>query len=199
MSKRSPKKKESLPTSLPPPPTVSSRLSSLPTRTQPTNTVKPTPVVTTRPTPPVKISAKEPERITTQSARPRKIDDGDDDDDSDSDDSDWDLSEDGIDDEFAEHIYDFIKEQKKTDPSNKPLYNYMTRVFDDKEEFDEKKLDSLGIDRVMDTLSAKFTQYMINDGGESSPKLLTKDVLITYLDAGLDDNFEDDGWIVKDE
>jgi hypothetical protein len=40
---------------------------------------------------------------------------------SDSDDSDWDLSEDGIDDEFAEHIYDFIKEQKKTDPSNKPL------------------------------------------------------------------------------
>jgi len=40
---------------------------------------------------------------------------------------------------------------------------------------------------------------MINDGGESSPKLLTKNVLITYLDAGLDDNFEDDGWIVKDE
>ena len=196
MSKRSPKKKESLPTSLPPPPTVSSRLSSLPSRTQPTNSVKPTPVVTTRTTLPVKISAREPERMTTQSARPRKIDDEDDDD---SDDSDWNLSDDGIDDEFAENIYDFIKRKQKSDVSNKPLYNYMKKVFDDKEEFDEKKLDALGIDRVMDELSESFAQYMKEEGGESSPKRLTKDVLIAYLDAGLDDGFEDDGWIVKDE
>lgn len=187
MSKRSPKipKKESLP---PPPPTVSSRLSSLPTRTQPTSSVKPTSVLTTRPTPPVKISSQ-----------PRKIDDEDDDDSDESDDSDWDLSEDGIDDEYAEHIYDFIKKKQKTDSSNKPLYTYMKKVFDDKEEFDEKKLDALGIDKVMDELSVTFAQYMKDDGGEGSPKPLTKDTLVAYLDAGLDDGFEDDGWIVKDE
>ena len=189
MSKRSPKipKKESLPA---PPPTVSSRLSSLPIRSTATPAVissKPTPtILTPRPTPPVKISSKEPQRITT-------IDD-------ESDDSDWDLDSDGIDDAYAEHLYDFFKEQKKSDPSNKALYIYIVKVLDDKEDFDETKLDVLGIDRVIDTLSTKFAQYMKeeDDGGESS-KPLTKDVLITYLDAGLDDNFEDDGWIVKDE
>lgn len=185
MSKRSPKlpKKESLPA---PPPTVSSRLSS--------STIQPTPrqpaVLTTRPAPPVK---REPQRITT---RPSESDDEEDE----SDDSDWDLDEDGIDDTYAEHVFDFIKQQRKSDPSNKALYNYIVKVFDDKEDFDEKKLDALGIDRVMDTLSTRFAQYMKEeDGGGESFKPLTKDVLVTYLDAGLDDNFEEDGWIVKDE
>ena len=198
MSKRSPKipKKESLPAPPPvAPPTVSSRLSSLPTRTQPTISVKPTPVLTSRPTPPVKISSREPQRIAT---RPSESDD---EEDESSDDSDWDLDEDGIDDAYAEHLYDFVKEQKKSDPSNKALYIYIVKVLDDKEEFDENKLDALGIDKVMDTLSTRFAQYMKTEdgGGESSPKPLTKDVLVTYLEAGLDDNFEDDGWIVKDE
>ena len=195
MSKRSPKlpKKESLSA---PPPSVSSRLSSLPIRstpTPPTVSAKPAPVLTTRPTPPVKISSREPQRITT---RPSESDDEEDE----SDDSDWDLDEDGIDDAYAEHLYDFFRQQKKSDSSNKALYNYIVKVFDDKEDFDEKKLDALGIDRVIDTLSTRFAQYMKEeDVGGKSFKPLTKDVLVTYLDAGLDDNFEDDGWIVKDE
>lgn len=197
MSKRSPKapKKESLPPKKDavPPPTVSSRLSSLSIGSTPT----PMPPTRSTPTPmPLSRDGREPSRITTQSTRPKpsEIDDGDDDSD-----SDWNLEDDGIDDAYAEHLYDFFKEQKKIDTGNKALYTYIIKVFDDKEDFDEHKLDGLGIDRVIDTLSTKFTQYMKEDGGEESFKPLTKDILIDYLEAGLDDNFEDDGWIVKDE
>ena len=124
-------------------------------------------------------------------------------DDEDSDDSMWD-EDDGIDDEYAENLYDFMKHLKKTETGPlKALYSYIVKVFEDKEVLDEKKLDRLGIDDAIGTLKTKFNAWLdklaTEDGSSKSTKQLTKELLVEYMEAGLNDNFEDDGWILKDE
>ena len=113
-------------------------------------------------------------------------------------DSDWSVNEDGIDDDLAECLYDFFKDEKKSDKINSDVYSYILNVMEDKEEYDPDNSKIVKLKALLPAINIKFKNYYreIEDGAKA-PELTMK-LLEKYMDAGLDDDYEDDGWIVND-
>ena len=119
-----------------------------------------------------------------------------------SDDEDWNFDEDGLDESLAENLHDFFKQQKKTtDATKKKIYTYLYNTMDKKNdaEYDSNDLTKLGIDAILPSLNTDLNAYYKEEGFDETPPLITKDFLDRYLDYGIDDDYEEDGWIIKDE
>lgn len=102
----------------------------------------------------------------------------------------------GIDFDFADMLYDFFKKEN-INGENKKLYSYIVDVFENKKHFDEEILDKLGIDKVIHDLDLKFKIFLKENEYENLYPPLTREILDIYLDVNLDQEYEDDGWVVK--
>ena len=101
----------------------------------------------------------------------------------------------GIDFDFADMLYDFFRKEK-INGENKKLYSYIVDVFENKTFFDEEILDNLGIDKVINDLDAKFKLFLKENEYENCYPPITREILDIYLDVNLDQDYEDDGWVV---
>lgn len=109
-------------------------------------------------------------------------------------------SENDFDAELAFSIYDFIKYKRRhTKDTTKLIYKYIIQVFDDEKEYSKEKLERLGIDKVMNTLTFEFDGWFKTEEYACEYQPLKKELLLKYLDCGICDEYEDDGWLVKDE
>ena len=110
-------------------------------------------------------------------------------------------SENDFDAELAFSIYDFIKYKRRhtKDTTTKLIYKYIIQVFDDEKEYNKEKLERLGIDKVMHTLTLEFDGWFKTEEYTCEYQPLKKELLLTYLDCGICDEYEDDGWLVNDE
>ena len=109
-------------------------------------------------------------------------------------------SENDFDEELAFSIYDFIKYKRRhTKDNTKLLYKYIIKVFDDEKEYSKEKLERLGIDKVMNILTFEFDGWFKTEEYECQYKPLRKELLIKYLECGISDDYEEDGWLVNDE
>lgn len=119
------------------------------------------------------------------------------------DDEDWNFDEEGIDENLAEILNDFFKDQKKTtDVTKKKIYTYLYNTMEKKgdDEYDGNDLTKLGIDAVLPSLNNDLRAYYREEGFDETPPVITRDLLDKYLDHGIDDDdYEEDGWILKDE
>ena len=115
------------------------------------------------------------------------------------DDSDWSVNEDGVDDDLAECLYEFFKKEKKSDKINSDVYSYILDVMEDKEEYDPDNSKIVKLKGLLPSINNKFQIYYkeVEEDGGKAPELTMK-LLEKYMEAGLDDNYEDDGWIVND-
>lgn len=165
-----------------------------------------------RPTPPAltasRITSSTISSVTATSSRPvrqsalraleiikqkNKTDSG-----TDGEDSDWSVNEDGVDDDLTECLYDFFKDEKKSDKVNADVYTYIMNVMDDKEEYDPDNSKMIKLKALIPAINIKFKNYYkeIEEGGKA-PEITMK-LLEKHIEAGLDDDYEDDGWIVND-
>jgi hypothetical protein len=114
------------------------------------------------------------------------------------DDSDWSVNEDGVDDDLAECLYDFFKDEKKSDKVNSDVYSYILNVMEDRDEYDPDSSKIVKLKALLPAINVKFRNYYreVEEGGKA-PELTMK-LLEKYMEAGLDDDYEDDGWIVND-
>ena len=109
-------------------------------------------------------------------------------------------SENDFDEELAFSIYDFIKYKRRhTKDTTKLLYRYIIQVFDDEKEYSKEKLERLGLDKVMNTITFEFESWFKTEEYACQYQPLRKELLIKYLECGICDEYEDDGWLVKDE
>ena len=110
-------------------------------------------------------------------------------------------SENDFDAELAFSIYDFIKYKRRhtKDTTTKLIYKYIIQVFDDEKEYSKEKLERLGIDKVMNILTFEFDGWFKTEEYACEYQPLKKELLLKYLDCGICDEYEDDGWLVKDE
>ena len=115
------------------------------------------------------------------------------------DDSDWSVNEDGVDDDLAECLYEFFKKEKKSDKINSDVYSYILDVMEDKEEYDPDNSKIVKLKGLLPSINNKFQIYYreVEEDGGKAPELTMK-LLEKYMEAGLDDDYEDDGWIVND-
>ena len=116
------------------------------------------------------------------------------------DDEDWKFDEEGIDESLAENLHDFFKQQKKTtDVTKKKIYTYLFNTMDKKND-DGNDSTKLGIDSILPSLNADLRAYYKEEGFDETPPSITRNLLDKYLDHGIDDDdYEEDGWILKDE
>jgi hypothetical protein len=113
-------------------------------------------------------------------------------------DSDWDVNEDGIDDDLAECLFDFFKDLKKADKANSDVYTYILNVMEDREEYDPDNSKIVKLKGLLPAINLRFKNYYKEVEDEGIAPELTMKLLEKYMDAGLDDDYEDDGWIVND-
>ena len=116
----------------------------------------------------------------------------------DGEDSDWSVNEDGIDDDLAESLYDFFKDEKKSDKVNSDVYSYILNVMEDKEEYDPDNSKIVKLKALLPVINTKFKNYYREIEDNAKAPELTMKLLEKYMEAGLDDDYEDDGWIVND-
>lgn len=114
--------------------------------------------------------------------------------------SDWSINEDGVDDDLADALYDFFKNEKRSDKLNSDVYSYILNVMEDKEDYDSDNSKMVKLKALLPMINTKFKNYYreIEEDSNGKPPELTIDVLEKYMIAGLDDEYEDDGWIVND-
>ena len=161
---------------------------SRPAPTQP-RTVPPAPAVESRR--PMRESARramETIRIANQKAESETDDD----------DSVWSVTEEGVDDEVCEKLYTFFKQQKKADKVNASVYSYLIKVMDDKEEFDEDHPYIKRLETLLPDLNSKFRVFNREEYEDGNDTVFNMKELLKYIEAGMDDDYEDDGWLVND-
>ena len=159
-------------------------------RTAPTQprTVPPPVVESRRPMRESAKKAMETIRIANQKAESETDDD----------DSVWSVTEEGVDDEVCEKLYTFFEKQKKDDKVNASVYSYLIKVMDDKEDFNE---DHPCIKRLKDMLpdfNRKFGVFNREEYDDGTNNVFEMKELLRYIEAGMDDDYEDDGWLVND-
>lgn len=116
----------------------------------------------------------------------------------DDDDSVWSVTEEGVDDEVCEKLYTFFKQQKKSDKVNASVYSYLIKVMDDKEEFDEDHPYIKRLETLLPDLNSKFRVFNREEYEDGSDNVFNMKELLKYIEAGMDDDYEDDGWLVND-
>jgi hypothetical protein len=113
-------------------------------------------------------------------------------------DSDWNIDEDGVNEEDTEKLHDFFKHMKKKDKGNAPIYNYCIKVMEDEEEFDARHPHIRTLESMLPVFNNEFRQFSrVTYDEEGKP--FTMSEILKHLEAGIDDDYEDDGWLVKDD
>ena len=118
--------------------------------------------------------------------------------DTEGDDSDWSVNEDGVDDDLAECLYDFFRDEKKSDKANSDVYSYILNVMEDREEYDPDSSKMVKLKALLPAINVKFRNYYREVEEDGNAPELTMKLLEKYIQAGLDDDYEEDGWIVND-
>ena len=114
------------------------------------------------------------------------------------DDSDWSYEKDGVDDDVSEKLHAFIQAQKSNDKPNSAMYTYMKNVMDDEDEYDGNHPHIRKLTEMLPTFNSNFQRFSREEYEEDAKAFSMKDIQ-KYLEAGIDDDdYEDDGWIVKD-
>jgi len=116
----------------------------------------------------------------------------------DDDDSVWSVTEEGVDDELCEKLYSFFQHQYQVDNVNKPIYKYLMRVMDDKEDFDEDHPCIKQLGTLLPTLNSKFSVFNREEYDDGTNHVFDMRQLLRHVEAGMGDDYEEDGWLVND-
>lgn len=112
-------------------------------------------------------------------------------------DSDWNI-DDEVNEEDTEKLCDFFKHMKKKDKVNAPVYGYCIKVMEDEEDFDGRHPHIRKVETMLPVLNNEFRQFS-REAYEEDGKAFTMTEILKHLEAGIDDDYEDDGWLVKDD